>query len=160
MNNAMMILELNTSWNHYWLYLGFHAPPSWQSYRGCGKPRRRCLNLDICKIMSEVLRKSIANCQFTHKTWQWPHCKCGGVSNHQPHDCLVNHLFGRLSKKTLKLRVTDLFARNSPVTGEFPHKGPVTRKMFPFNDVIMIILTNSSHLSTFSLKSKKNVDRF
>ena len=26
---------------------------------------------------------------------------------------------------------------NSPVTGEFSHKGPVTRKMFPFDDVIM-----------------------
>ena len=28
-------------------------------------------------------------------------------------------------------------AGNSPVTGEFPHKRPVTRKMFPFDDVIM-----------------------
>ena len=26
---------------------------------------------------------------------------------------------------------------NSPVTGEFPHKGPVTRKMFSFDDVMM-----------------------
>ena len=26
---------------------------------------------------------------------------------------------------------------DSPMTGEFPHKGPVTRKMFPFDDVIM-----------------------
>ena len=26
---------------------------------------------------------------------------------------------------------------NSPVTGEFPHKRPVARKMFPFDDVIM-----------------------
>ena len=25
------------------------------------------------------------------------------------------------------------------VTGEFPHKGPVTRKMFPFDDVIPIL---------------------
>ena len=24
------------------------------------------------------------------------------------------------------------------MTGEFPHKGPVTRKMFPFDDVIMV----------------------
>ena len=41
------------------------------------------------------------------------------------------------SKKTSKLRVTGLCAGNSPGTGEFPHKGPVTRKMFPFDDVIM-----------------------
>ena len=28
-------------------------------------------------------------------------------------------------------------AGNSPVTGEFPAQRPVTRKMFPFDDVIM-----------------------
>ena len=43
-----------------------------------------------------------------------------GISNHQPHDCLLNRLFGRRSKKTSKLRVTGLRAGNSPVTGEFP----------------------------------------
>ena len=43
-----------------------------------------------------------------------------GVSNHQPHECLLNRLFRRRSKKTLKLRPTDLCAGNSPVTGEFP----------------------------------------
>ena len=36
-----------------------------------------------------------------------------------------------------KLRITGLCAGSSPVTGEFPHKWPVTRKMFPFDDVIM-----------------------
>ena len=39
--------------------------------------------------------------------------------------------------KTSKLRVTGLCVGNSPVAGEFPHKWPVTRKMFPFDDVIM-----------------------
>ena len=34
------------------------------------------------------------------------HNGCDGVSNHQPHDCLLNLLFGRRSKKTSKLRVT------------------------------------------------------
>ena len=42
------------------------------------------------------------------------------VSNHQPHDCLLNRLFRRRSKKTSKLRVTGLCAGNSPATGEFP----------------------------------------
>ena len=41
------------------------------------------------------------------------------------------------SKKTSKLRVTGLCVGNSPMTGEFPHKWPVTRKMFPLGDVIM-----------------------
>ena len=50
----------------------------------------------------------------------WRHNERDGVSNHQPHDCLLNRLFGRRSKKTSKLRVTGLCAGNSPGTGEFP----------------------------------------
>ena len=63
-----------------------------------------------------------------HTTWQqcekyslhWRHSDHDGVSNHQPHDCLLNRLFRRRSKKTSKLRVTGLGAGNSPGTGEFP----------------------------------------
>ena len=44
-------------------------------------------------------------------TLQWRHNERDGVSNHQPHDCLI---------KTSKLRVTGLWVGNSPVTGEFP----------------------------------------
>ena len=43
-----------------------------------------------------------------------------GVSNHQPHRCLLNRLSKHSSKKTSKFRVTGLCAGNSPVTGEFP----------------------------------------
>ena len=50
---------------------------------------------------------------------QWRHNGRDGVSNHQSHDCLLNRLFRRRSKKTSKLRVTGLYAANSPVTGEF-----------------------------------------
>ena len=31
-------------------------------------------------------------------TLRWRHNECNGVSNHQPHDCLFNRLFGRRSK--------------------------------------------------------------
>ena len=51
---------------------------------------------------------------------QWRHNGHDGVSNHQSRDCLLNRLFKAQIKKTWKLRVTDLFERNSPVTGEFP----------------------------------------
>ena len=44
------------------------------------------------------------------------HDRCDGVSNHLPHDCLLNRLFGRRSKWTSKLRVTGLCVRISPVT--------------------------------------------
>ena len=43
-----------------------------------------------------------------------------GLSNHQPHDCLLNRLFRRISKKASKLRFTGLSGANSPITGEFP----------------------------------------
>ena len=68
---------------------------------------------------------------------QWRHNGHDSVSNHQPHYCLLNRLLRRESKKTSKLLVTGLCAGNSPRTGEFPHKWPVTRKKFPFDDVIM-----------------------
>ena len=47
----------------------------------------------------------------------WRHNGCDRVSNHQPHDCLLNRLFRHRSKKTLKLRATGLCAGNSPVPG-------------------------------------------
>ena len=51
---------------------------------------------------------------------QWRHNGRNSVSNHQPHDCLLNRLFRRRSKKASKLRVTGLCAGSSPVPGEFP----------------------------------------
>ena len=42
---------------------------------------------------------------------RWRHNGLESVSNHQPHDCLLNRS---------KLRVTGLCVGNSPVTGEFP----------------------------------------
>ena len=70
------------------------------------------------------------------------------VSNHQPHYCLLNRLFRRRSKKTSKLRVTGRCAGNSPGPVNSPYKWPVTRKRFPFDDVIMQVITYiwSEHL--------------
>ena len=50
---------------------------------------------------------------------QWRHNGRDSISNHQPHDCLLNRLFRHRSRKTSKLRVTGLCAGNSPGTGEF-----------------------------------------
>ena len=51
---------------------------------------------------------------------QWRDNEREGVSNHQPHDCLLNRLFQAQLKETSKLRVAVLYDGNSPVTGEFP----------------------------------------
>ena len=53
-------------------------------------------------------------------TLLWRHNGRGSVSTHQTHDCLLNRLFRRRTKKTSKLRVTGLCAGNSTGTGEFP----------------------------------------
>ena len=70
----------------------------------------------------------------------WRHNDHDGVSNHQHHGCLLNRLFRRRSKKTKKSSASLAFVwgihRDRWVS---PHKGPVTRKMFPFDDVIMAI---------------------
>ena len=61
------------------------------------------------------------SCRNIYKiSLQWRHNGRNSVSNHQPHECLLNRLFRRRSKKTSKLRVTGLCAGNSPETGEFP----------------------------------------
>ena len=57
---------------------------------------------------------------ITSNPLQWRHYGHDCVSNLQPLDCLLSSLYRRRSKKTSKLRVTGLFAGNSPVTGEFP----------------------------------------
>ena len=54
-----------------------------------------------------------------HESLQWRHNECHGVSNPEPLDCLLSHLFKRASKKTSKLRVTYFCVGNPPLTGGF-----------------------------------------
>ena len=77
---------------------------------------------------------------------QWRHNGCDGVSNHQPHHCLLNSLFRRRSKKISKLRVTGLCEWNSSVTGEFAAQRASNAEMFPFDDVIMHVTPTRSPL--------------
>ena len=69
---------------------------------------------------------------------RWRHNGRDSVSNHQPYDCLLNRLFRRRPRKH-QSSASLAFVRGihrRPVNS--PHKGPVTRKMFPFDDVIMM----------------------
>ena len=85
-----------------------------------GQQRGKCFHL------MTTSRCHSMTCHFspTHLLYssplRWRHNDHAGVSNHQPHGCLLNRLFRRKSKKTSKLRVTGLCAGNSPGTGEFP----------------------------------------
>ena len=83
----------------------------------------------ICKYLSMAhdlsIHEAIASTNAT-KPLQWRNNGRDTVSNHQPHDCLLNRLCRRRSKKTSKPRVTGLCAGNSPGPVNSPHKWPVT----------------------------------
>ena len=95
-------------------------------------PRAMSLVYLFSPALSRILKSS-------PNTLRWRHYRRDSASIHQPHDCLLNRLFRRRSKKISKLRVTGLCVGNSPGPVNSPHKCPVTRKMFPFDDVIMMI---------------------
>ena len=63
------------------------------------------------------------------------------VSNQRSFDCLFSILCGPTSKKHQSPLYWGpcvcVWEENPPVTGEFPHKGPVTQKKLPFDDVMM-----------------------
>ena len=103
------------------------------------------LNISLLQYMNAVLVYSrhwstadtpiyhaVTDVQLIHNaTYMRHYNEHDGVSNHQPHHCLLKHLFRCRSKKTSKLPVTGLCEGNPPVSGRFhPHKGPVTRKIF------------------------------
>ena len=88
---------------------------------------RVCIQIcmaDVCSCHNILNQTACYNINIVqlHFRWplQWRHHGPDGVSNHQPHHCLLNCLFKCRSKKTSKLRVTGLCEGNSPVTGEFP----------------------------------------
>ena len=82
-------------------------------------------------------------------TWyssQWRHNERRGISNHQPHDCLFNRLLRRRSRKTSNSASLAFVWGIHWWPVNSPHIGPVTRKVFPFDDVMMQ-RTRSSHVN-------------
>ena len=79
-------------------------------------PRR---SISTAWLMATISTAYTQLCKFPNAL-QWRHNDHGGVSNHQPHGCLLNRLFRRRSKKTSKLRVTGTWGWKFTGTGEFP----------------------------------------
>ena len=83
-----------------------------------------CFHHSVIQGIWKIQSLAVLRCVLFHKvlidSLRWRHNDHAGVSNHQPHGCLLNRLFRRKSKKTSKLRVTGLCVGNSPGTGEFP----------------------------------------
>ena len=57
-----------------------------------------------------------------------------GVSTHRQFNCLFHILFRVASKQTLKLSIIGLMPG---LAVDFPHKGSITRKVFPLHSVTM-----------------------
>ena len=93
---------------------------------------------------------------------RWRQNERDGVSKHQPHDCLLNHLLRRRSKKTSKLGVTGLREGNSPVTGKFPSQRASTAEKFAFDDVIIgsHVLRSTKVLVKVNDDTKDNLTRY
>ena len=82
---------------------------------------------------------------------RWRHNECDSVSNHQPNNCLLNRLPGADQSKhqsSASLAIV-LGIHRGPVNS--PHKWPVTRKMFPFDDVIMYIQISFQQFHFYSI---------
>ena len=73
-----------------------------------------------------IITPPLSDWAHNHNALQWRHNGRDGVSNHQPHDCLLNRLFRHRSKKASKLRITGRWPVNSP------HKGQWRGKCFHF----------------------------
>ena len=71
------------------------------------------------------------------RTLQWRYNEHDCVSNHRRHDCS-----GADQRKHQSSTPLAFMWSISPVTDEFTAQSPVTRKMFPFDDVIMEIAIN------------------
>ena len=92
-------------------------------------------------------------------TLRWRHNGRDSVSNHQPHDCLLNHLFRRRSKKKSKVRVTGPCAVNSPVTGEFPAQMATNTENVSFDNVLINMSLTNVWSCLYQIGSAWSVDR-
>ena len=80
---------------------------------------------------------------YWHRSLQWCHNERDGVSNHQPHDCLLNRYSGADHRKHQSSASLAFVWGIHRWSVNYPHKGPVTRKMFPFGYIIMDALSGS-----------------
>ena len=112
----------------------FNRSEIWQTFR-----QHRCR--DACQISERYDHFNTHSRGFeTSRGWRLTHYNdviMNTIASQITSLTVVYSTVHSRSKKTPKLRVTGLCVGNSPGPVNSPHKGPVTRKMFPFDDVIM-----------------------
>ena len=126
-----------------------------ESYSPCNSQEYAWLSWNAVNLKSSINKKMIDICQFRQSrpfsvhsihvitisaighALQWHHNERDGVRNHRCPIVYSNRLF-RYRSKTTSSSAPLAFVRGIPRwTMNSPHKGPVTRKISPFDDVIM-----------------------
>ena len=119
--SIFLVFRLKYSRSILNLYCGCWCPGSVMVFTMSLSPLRKNHSTYVTSVWIVCLQNSTS---YPSVDWlcslQWRHNGLDGVSNHQPHLCLLSRYFGRRSKKSSKLRVTGLCAGDSPGTGEFP----------------------------------------
>ena len=92
-----------------------------------------CKKLDDGSATPMQVRYLISNIEL-----QWRHNERDGVSNRLFAQPFVQ---AQIKENIKAPRYWLLWGESAGDRGEFPHKGPVTRKMFSFDDVIMDYVT-------------------
>ena len=111
---------------------------------------KRCFSQNYIKFaneMANVHREFIISTSGIHQNiiLHRRHNERDGVSSHQPHDCLLKRYNTGADQRKQQSSASLAFVREIhrwPV--DSPHKGPIMRETFPFDDVIM---KNSSMLT-------------
>ena len=93
-----------------------------------------------------------------YKALQWRHKERDGVSNHRRLHCLLDCWFDIRSKKTSSSVSLAFVWGIHRWLMNFLHKGPQTRKMLPFDDVIMDIFFIEP--PTYSSAFKETTQRY
>ena len=164
LNQCWLIVDWTFRDKFQWHFDVFYSMKRIRKYRrkmAIALSRHQCINPSGVETGTFKLAEDHGLwCPGSLSPLRWHHNGRDSVSNHHPHDCLLNRLFRRRSKKhqsSASLAFVPGIHRG-PVNS--PHKWPVTRKIFPFDDVI---LTKSSSAKIFtwyrinkSLPSSKN----
>ena len=99
-------------------------------------------------------------CSIKGYALQWRHSGRDGVTNYQPRACLLNRADQRKKQSSASLVLVRGIHR-WPVNS--PHKWPVKRKMFPFDDVIMCLkwpVASTNTLISVELRTRKYMLNF
>ena len=120
---SSLYIRTSQAFRHVWsitlMIIFFSISPQLIKKSGVVSPHRCISASTMIRLNSQCVRTEKISAVWGTPI-QWRHNGCDGVSNHQPHYCLLNGLFRPRSKKTSTLRATGLCEGNSPVTGDFP----------------------------------------